>query len=52
MARLGHVFRIEARDFEAPGSSPGQAPGDSLERRCQDIAGEIERDLVRRWAAG
>lgn len=38
MARLGHVFRIEARDFEA-GS-------DSLERRCRDIAGEIERDLV------
>ena len=44
MARLGHVFRIEAGDFEAG--------GDSLERRCRDIAGEIERDLVRRWTAG
>ena len=48
MARIGRVFRIEARDLEAPGSSPGQA----LKRRCLGIAVDIAEDLARRWGAG
>ena len=48
MARIGRVFRIEARDLEATGSSPGQA----LKRRCLDIAVDIAEDLARRWGAG
>ena len=48
MARIGRVFRIEARDLEAGRSSPGQA----LKRRCLDIAVDIAEDLARRWGAG
>ena len=44
MARIGRIFRIEARDLEA-GS-------DSLERRCMGIAVDIAEDIARRWAAG
>ena len=48
MARIGRVFRIEARDLEAPGSNAGQA----LKRRCLSIAVDIAEDLVRKWGAG